>query len=1683
MYRQKRHFKPHVGGSPHAKTLSNAKLIPGKNSNWSSYARQTQRSFEAEHGHAARFFDNPNVADPQERYWLPEMPAREAEEDDDGEFDEAERITERKAVHKEIRIMKSVRPKIFNDLLDTLSPDSDDLVKRHAEYQIAFEERCPSHLWKIIELTHAIQAENGNAIVKKAYARACYSTLMQGPYESVVLYRQRFDDAYKSYIAAENVPKADEECAMDFFNSLDCNQYKEFLRDIRNKWSCGELDEFDDIQEVYNLVSQYIPTHSVQARHVNRNNAVYHVKEQDNGRRHQKQKPAPRMSVNNSSRPPIQSNAASTRPSSLNNRVRDIDGSGGAKPRAKAIVCYGCGKEGHMRNQCPNNNRVFSTNLSKSHGHEWYHVILDTGAELSIMTSKLLIDVRPLAKSVGITGLTDAEIVVDKTGTLPCFFDVFTSDDVEVNILSMHDVESALDVYYMPNKGFVVVTSCGDIFFKKEGRLYVADMRPFLSRIKVHNHNEQFESHRFDQPRGLPNKYPMLCNEEYDHDNDACSSCAYGPRMDTHAPFMLPVTRIQADDFDGMPDLVDDSDDEDMPSILQYHSSDESDEETQQQDPNLFDVENMCTTMPKDRDGWMPVLDNEFTRSQVHWGWDTIDPSACNEHGKYHSYVVDHPDDAMDAATAFHESHTDNLVSQFDNDDIASRESNALICTISYSVKQLKGAEKAKDLLHRAGYPSYVELQNMVKSGNFTGSTVTASDVAVASDIYGPQVASIRGKYTKRKFNNPPPDQSLIEQSDQVMYLDIMYVSTQPYMVALVTPLFLTLSVPMLNESSMSMISCTSDIMNTIKTKGFTISTIMCEPQSAVAAISTHLGPGVSMNVVGATDHLPILDVKIRRIKEVIRATLVTVNFNVPYSKIKYLVSYAVSRINMRTTSSRGDDQSPSVAFSGVKIRWDREMSLVFGDICECSIPAYVSNNAMQPRTSSHVALCPTGNTAGSWIFWSLSTNSIVRRTHWVKIKNVPNESVQLATQLASKEINSPINWELDKIVDDDVDDTAPLPLPRSHAVDPTIPMDREIRNVGVETEAQAKKTKARESKKPTKVMYGLPHTALSTHIFHPDDVTAPAVNAGNVDTPRVNDVLLTPLFDEPGDDIDEDDVVSSIHELSTSNTDDINSVLHISLKKGLRDYGELADASILSELEQLVVTTGALRPIKRDDYDRIDVKRAIRSHMFLKVKEDAAGNFEKLKSRLVGDGSQQDASLFPNKSSPTAKLESIMTCLALSAKENLHCMAIDITGAYLEADWPTGPGSTKQLIWLEKTMADILIKKFPQYREFVESDGRILLLATKALYGCVESSRLWFELLTKKLKEMGFKSTMIDPCVMYKYINGNRVTIIIYVDDLLVTSCMLDDLTWVLDTLRSSFTKVTGNTGMKDFSYLGMRVRLSTGKAWLTMDAYENNMLALVPDIKTFKYPADVHVFDIRDSSIPLNTTETSDFHTMVAKLLYYSMRVKPQIQVPVSFLCTRVRSPTNDDLMKLLHVLGYIKRTRGKGLMLCIGDKIKLTGWIDAAFGCHHDGKSHTGVVIMIGNACIYSRSVRQKMVTKDSTEAELVGCTDQVCHVMSASEFVTELGYKIPVPELMQDNTSTIHMMTTGSGKDRTRHLRVRKFLMKQKLDAGEVTIHYCPTLDMIADLLSKAKVGKGFDQMCSLVTGVSEVVEEE
>ena len=236
-------------------------------------------------------------------------------------------------------------------------------------------------------------------------------------------------------------------------------------------------------------------------------------------------------------------------------------------------------------------------------------------------------------------------------------------------------------------------------------------------------------------------------------------------------------------------------------------------------------------------------------------------------------------------------------------------------------------------------------------------------------------------------------------------------------------------------------------------------------------------------------------------------------------------------------------------------------------------------------------------------------------------------------------------------------------------------------------------------------------------------------------------------------------------------------------------------------------------------------------------------------------------------------------------------------------------------------------------------------------------------------------------------------------------------------------------------------------------------------------KTPAAENLFDIRESGVKENLAATplqkKHFHTNVTKALWIAKRTKPECLVTIAFLATRVTKCDTDDIKKLFRLLRYIRSTAGRGIILRPGQRgVQVRAWIDAAYGVHSDGKSHTGSVVTLGDAGpIHAKSSKQHNVTKSSTEAELVGMSDSANQGFHIRNFIVAQGHAPGPLIIYQDNLSCKALIERGrSSSERTRHIAIRYFWVRERIGSGEALVEYMKSELLYSNILTKPLQGK-------------------
>ena len=1004
-----------------------------------------------------------------------------------------------------------------------------------------------------------------------------------------------------------------------------------------------------------------------------------------------------------------------------------------------------------------------------------------------------------------------------------------------------------------------------------------------------------------------------------------------------------------------------------------------------------------------------------------------------------------------------------------------------LIATVAdnmrqYTKREVHQATNARELMARLAHASSQGTIGMLDTG-LVNCDVTKQDVRNADAIFGSSIAALKGK--THKLTSLPASAVVaprVTQVQQILAVDIFFVKSLPFLLGELIPLGLALCIPLKNRSAAIVANGIRSFINTAKSRDFDCVQLRTDGESAIALMRDELGGlGVVVDTCGPGQHVPVIERKIQDVKTRVRAHVNSLPYVMSRLLLTMCVLFCISRLNMQPSRTSTSNISPVEQFTGRKVDAAKDLRVQFGDYLQATVPD--PDNSMRSRTQGCIALLPTGNLTGSVRMLCLATNRTITRDQF-KVLPMPDLVIQHITAIAASEgYTRDTNLDLGPSVEPDHDhDMQQLaPLPDMIAIDGRSGTVQLADHSAIAPDEGVNDNDRVDA--DFHEVTNVPNNETTEHEQARDDGSLRRTTGVTEPMPIQTDYLPAQRRGRGLDSLqslqrhNEPSIV--LHTATDAliarlDQQDKYSAFTISVRAALRDRRDEATPVIMAELKQML-DKGVWHGVYTSSLTKKQRSAIIRSSMFLKDKYLASGAFERFKARLVAGGDQQDKGLYDDLSSPTVATSSVLTIAAIAAKEGRKVIAIDIGGAFLNADMsPTGIDVHMRL---DSVMSSMLIQLDPSYEKFRDRNNTVVVRLDKALYGCVEASLLWYKDLKSKLVANGFVENPYDRCLFNKIgSSGKQISIVLHVDDLMVTSESQTDLDDFGLYLKSVYPETRTNSGAI-LDYVGMTFDFTIpGQVCITMLKCVDDILSGCGVDTTKVTPGASVLFDVRDAP-KATQQEAKWFHTHVAKILYLAKRVRPECLTAVAFLSTRVAAPDIDDLAKLRRLLGYIRLTRARGIVLRIGTTIAVKAYIDAAYGVHQDsGRSHTGCVVVLGDAGpTFAKSAKQKIVTKSSTEAELVGLSDTASQAIHLRNLIIAQGYDLGPAVIYQDNLSCMALIKRGGpGSERSRHIHIRHFWLSEKATEGEVELQHLGTEDMFANILTKPVQGAQFER---------------
>jgi len=459
-----------------------------------------------------------------------------------------------------------------------------------------------------------------------------------------------------------------------------------------------------------------------------------------------------------------------------------------------------------------------------------------------------------------------------------------------------------------------------------------------------------------------------------------------------------------------------------------------------------------------------------------------------------------------------------------------------------------------------------------------------------------------------------------------------------------------------------------------------------------------------------------------------------------------------------------------------------------------------------------------------------------------------------------------------------------------------------------------------------------------------------------------------------------------------------------------------------------------------------------IGSKWVFKAKKDAAGNIARYKAHLVAQGFSQIGGIdYDDTFAPVAKLSSSRALIALANRLRLVLHQVDIKGAYLN-------GILRE--------DEILYMKHPPGYTAPDAGNRVLRLQ-KALYGLKQAGRHWYQTFTHILSQLGFTQCNVDQAVYHKSnLKAGELTVIaVHVDD--CTIAATDQR--LVDDFKRELGKHVEVTDLGALHWmLGIKVRRDwdSGTIHLSQHAYIDAILCRFnfTDLKPLSLPMDVQC-KLSSEQSPVSTAEFAamrdiPYREAVGALNWAALSTHPDISFAVSTVACFASNPGPVHWEAVKCIFHYVSGTRD--LWLSYGEvQCTLAGYTDADGSMAEDRCAISGYAFLIDGGAVSWSSKCQEIVSLSTTESEYVAATHGMKEALWLRSLISEtFGSLKDATTLFSDNQSAIALAQDHQYHACTKHIDVRYHFIRWVIDQGVVRLVYCPTEDMVADVLTKA-----------------------
>ena len=207
--------------------------------------------------------------------------------------------------------------------------------------------------------------------------------------------------------------------------------------------------------------------------------------------------------------------------------------------------------------------------------------------------------------------------------------------------------------------------------------------------------------------------------------------------------------------------------------------------------------------------------------------------------------------------------------------------------------------------------------------------------------------------------------------------------------------------------------------------------------------------------------------------------------------------------------------------------------------------------------------------------------------------------------------------------------------------------------------------------------------------------------------------------------------------------------------------------------------------------------------------------------------------------------------------------------------------------------------------------------------------------------------------------------------------------------------------------------------------------------------------------------------YRSLIGTLQYFRLTRVDVLQA-ISECAKFQNNPGIKHIEAALRILVYLKHHPDWGLLYTStgkkpGEAWELELYVDSDHASDPDyRRSRTGFIVRANKQNLVDFGTAMQARTATSTPvAEYVALASGLKQLLWIKQIIEECGIEVQIPMLVEeDNQTCIAVAKNPMAQKRTRHMDIKLHFIRDYINDGTIVLHWCPTTEMLADMLTKA-----------------------